>query len=333
MTKIILLILFGVCITINTKAQITITQVDSIEQLCLDELIGSGIIASGISYTGDTLALGIFNGTSELGFNQGIIISTGHASDVAGESIGFASNTFNTAGCPELEVLSGNTTFDAAVFEFDFIPATNKIEMNYLFASEEYPEFVNSNFNDIFAFFLNGPNPTGGSYLNENIAVLPNSIIPVAINNVNQYFNAQYYVNNLNGQYIVFDGFTTELKAYADVIAGQQYHIKFAIADASDQIYDSGILIKKNSFKCVEPDPSGSDDAISLDFEPVLLPNASGIALINLPGNSIYQAGIFDLSGRCVKTTNGITDSNNIINTQELSNGTYIIELSSQGLR
>lgn len=333
MKKIILSLFCLVGITVFSKAQIIVTPVDSIEQLCLDELIGSGIIASGITYTGDTLALGIFNGPSELDFGQGIIISTGKASEIAASNTYFASTGLNTTGCPELDLLSGSTTFDAAVFEFDFIPATNKIEMAYVFASEEYPEFVNTNFNDIFAFFLNGPNPLGGNYLDENIALVPNSIFPVAINNVNSNFNSQYYVDNQTGQYVVFDGFTTELKAYADVIAGQQYHIKFAIADASDNVYDSGILIKKNSFKSVETSPEVNEGAILLDFEPILLPGTTGIALENITGNGVYQAGIFDISGRCVQSVSNISMTNNIISTQNIDSGTYIIELTGSNSR
>jgi hypothetical protein len=84
-----------------------------------------------------------------------------------------------------LDVLAApSTTNDAVVLEFDFIPLSNTISFNYVFASEEYNEYACSDFNDVFAFFLTGvttPFPT------TNIAIVPGSVppLPVAINTVN----------------------------------------------------------------------------------------------------------------------------------------------------
>ena len=54
-------------------------------------------------------------------------------------------------GDADLTTLAGVSTFDASVLEFDFVPAGNTVSFNYVFSSDEYPEFANSSFNDTFA--------------------------------------------------------------------------------------------------------------------------------------------------------------------------------------
>ena len=60
---------------------------------------------------------------------------------------------------------SGGTTFDAAVLEFDFIPIGDSVIFRYVFASEEYNEYVCSNVNDIFGFLIS-------KFLNSNIFLI-----------------------------------------------------------------------------------------------------------------------------------------------------------------
>ena len=101
-----------------------------------------------------------------------------------------------------------------------------------------------------FGFFISGPNPSGGNYNNYNIARIPNTTLPVTINNVNSGSYSTYYVNNelLGGTTIVYDGFTKVLTAWAKVVPCVQYHIKLAVGDAGDQSYDSGVFLEANSF-------------------------------------------------------------------------------------
>ena len=143
----------------------------------------------------------------------------------------------------------------------------------YVFGSEEYNEYVGSAFNDIFGFFVNGPKPDGGSYVFENIALVPGTEVPIAINNVNLGWamagspppgpgvNGEYFVDNTSGLTIQYDGFTTVLEAKVAVIPGETYHFKLAIADAGDGIYDSGVLLESGSFKS-----QGSADILSFGF-------------------------------------------------------------------
>ena len=121
----------------------------------------------------------------------------------------------------------------------DIVATGSQLEFSYVFASEEYPEYVNTGFNDVFAFFISGPGISGI----QNIAMAPNSTEPVSINTINDQQNAQYYVDNANGMDIQFDGYTTELIATANVVPDESYHVKIAIADVSDAVFDSGIFL------------------------------------------------------------------------------------------
>ncbi len=187
---------------------------------------------------------------TNLGLTEGVILSTGSVLDAPGPNIsGSTTSTNNTGSDPQLAALiPGYTVNDAAVLEFDFVPLSDTVKFRYVFGSEEYPEWVNSSFNDVFGFFISGPNPSGGNYANYNIAIIPGTTLPVTIDNVNATSYPQYYINNQNGFSIEYDGFTVVLTAWAKVYPCIPYHIKIAIGDAGDSAYDSAVFLAKNSF-------------------------------------------------------------------------------------
>lgn len=213
-------------------------------------LIGQGIQTANITFVGAPNAIGFFDGsTSNIGLDSGIVITTGDIMNAVGpNNIGSQSTSNNLPGDPQLDLLTTNTTNDASVLEFDFIPESDTASFRFVWGSEEYPEFVNSSFNDVFAFFISGPNPAGGNYVDQNIALIPGTTIPVTIDNVNDNTNSQYYFDNTGGQSVQYDGFTTPLVALAHVICNQQYHIKIAVADAGDFSFDSGVFLEAASF-------------------------------------------------------------------------------------
>lgn len=182
---------------------------------------------------------------TNLGSSNGIILSTGLAADAIGpNNTGQKSGVVNTPGSPLLNQVTGKTTYDACTFEFDVIPQGNRLKFNFIFASEEYNEWVNSDYNDAFGFFISGPNITG----QQNIALVPNTTTDVSINSVNGNANPQYFLNNSlssNGTTIQFDGFTQGLYADVQVTPCQTYHLIFVIADATDRLWDSGVFIER----------------------------------------------------------------------------------------
>lgn len=227
----------------------------------VEALIGTGTnapVISNVNFIGDPRAAGTFTGgTGIIGFESGIILSSGNIASVVGPNI--RDNTSTNLGRPgdaDLNGLGAGTTFDATVLEFDFTcESIQVISFQYVFTSEEYNEFVNSPFNDVFGFFLNGV----------NIALIPGTNTPVAINNVNcgnPYnpaggVNCDLFINNELATRAVeinteMDGLTVVLTATAEVAPGTN-RIKLAIADVRDRIYDSKVLIKAESFVCAPP--------------------------------------------------------------------------------
>jgi hypothetical protein len=171
-----------------------------------------------------------------------------------------------------IDILGGYTANDVSVVEFDFIATGDSLDFQYVFGSEEYDEFVGSSFNDGFGFFISGPG-IDGPYTNGalNIALIPGTNIPVAINNLNNGMSnlgpctyCEYFNHNGDGSsepyysdatVIQSDGFTTILHAsIGNLVIGEVYHIKLAIADASDSAFDSYVFLGGDSFVqfCVE---------------------------------------------------------------------------------
>lgn len=223
----------------------------------VDFLVGTGVTYSNAVYTGHNSSIGKFTtGTSStnLGLSSGVIMSSGFVDANSSSPIGSAAVNFiseSTSGLSDanLQSLVSTDIYDASVLQFDFIPVSDTIRFRYVFGSEEYLEWVGS-FNDVFGFFISGPNPAGGTYSSYNIARIPGTSLPVTINNINTGSYSQYYIDNegIGGTTIVFDGFTTVLTAWARVTPCVQYHMKLAIGDAVDDAYDSGVFLEANSF-------------------------------------------------------------------------------------
>jgi len=143
-----------------------------------------------ISFTGDPGAVGYFNGGYIFGFYrpQGIVMSSGFVEDLDGGNNCDSYANGNTSGGSDsdLAAASGESIQDACIIEFDFMPTGDTARFNYIFGSEEYHEWVNTQWNDVFGFFLSGPG-INGTYSNGsiNIAVVPGTTLPVSISNVN----------------------------------------------------------------------------------------------------------------------------------------------------
>ncbi|HVE94750.1 MAG TPA: choice-of-anchor L domain-containing protein [Acidimicrobiales bacterium] len=218
----------------------------SANDIALD-LVGAGVTVDNVSYTGANVAAGRFAGGSGIiDFDSGVLLSSGDVSGVVGPNNQSNKSTSNaTPGDATLSAFSGQTTHDAAVLEFDFVPNGDQVFFEYVFSSEEYNEFVGQ-FNDTFAFFVNGT----------NCATIGDPAQPVSINTVNNATNSASYIDNgdgtphLNTQ---MDGLTVTLTCAATVIPNDVNHIKLAIADAGDSIYDSNVFLKAGSFSTTPP--------------------------------------------------------------------------------
>ncbi len=233
----------------------------SIEQLITEIFIGGGCFdVENVQLIGNTNGAGHFvNGTTNVGFEEGVILASGNIANAEGpNNVGGAGTSFgDTNNDPDLSLLGAGAVRDAVGIEFDFTPTLDVINFDYVFGSEEYCEWVNSTFNDVFGFFISGPG-FNGPFTNgaENIALVPGTGNYVAINSVNHLTNTAYFVPNsagcggtTNAAEIQYDGYTTVLTATANVIPCETYHIRMVVSDIGDHILDSGVFLKANSFQ------------------------------------------------------------------------------------
>lgn len=236
------------------SAQMVIENTLTPTQLVEDVMLGPGVAVSNITFSGTANQIGYFDAiNANFTIPEGVVMSTGNVTDVPGAGIDFASTGQGGGGNTDLDVISSASTNDAVVLEFDFVPTGDSVKFDYVFASEEYPEFVDAGYNDVFAFIISGPG-FSGPFANGgvNIALLPGTTTPVTIDNVNAGSNSQYFIDNQfnsNPNGIIFDGYTVTLTALAQVECGETYHLKFAIADGGDEVYDSGVFLEAKSFR------------------------------------------------------------------------------------
>ena len=169
---------------------------------------------------GAAKALGKFTtGDSDLiGFSSGIILSTGFVTSAVGPNEDEdVSGDNGKPGDTDLDGLldpnEDRRTEDATVLEFDFVPTSNKVSFRYVFGSEEYLDFVEQGYNDVFGFFVNG----------QNCAVVGSD--PVSVDSINDVRNSQFFRDNTSGVLNTeMDGLTTVLTCVADVNQGQTNH-------------------------------------------------------------------------------------------------------------
>lgn len=283
------ILIFFILIGHHSNGQLTTNNAKTPEQLVRNVLAGGGVEISNVTYTGESTSIGEFNGAaSNLGLKSGVILSSGTVLNeltAAGLQLGpmgpnnnsGASNSYGNPGDADLAALVSGVSKDAAVLEFDFVPEGDTIRFRYVFASEEYPEWVNNSFNDVFGFFISGAGIVG----KKNIALLPDNVTSVNIKNVNVGVNSAYYISNGSGaigtpqftdnKVINFDGFTVVLEAVSVVQPCQTYHLKLAVSDIYDDGFNSAVFLEASSlysapkFKLeqgVDFSPTGSSNSL-----------------------------------------------------------------------
>ncbi|MGL5011164.1 MAG: choice-of-anchor L domain-containing protein, partial [Paracoccaceae bacterium] len=214
-------------------------------------IFGAGVQVVSATYAGDAAAKGIYSGaqTTMPGVvpgNTGVILSTGSTNTFTNGSgttntntaVGAGSNNAGVDGDTQLNTVAGQATFDGAILNATFIPDGEYLTMQFVFLSEEYPEYINQNVNDAFGVWVNG------TFVPVSIASGGN----VAIDTVNQNNNRNLYIDNTTDQYNTeMDGFTYTLSFKTKVNPGVQNTIKIGIADGGDAVFDSNLLIVGDS--------------------------------------------------------------------------------------
>ena len=284
MMKKLLVFLLFVSFLPNVMSQIVVDcNVPNNTADALVNILVNGVPFSNATLSGFDCSAGYFDGSNtNLDMDAGVVMCTGGLDMLLPNGI---DQTQATGSDPDLvtQLELVNSAFtnvnNVVVLEFDFEPNSDQIAFQYVFSSEEYPDFTCSNYNDIFGFFLSGPGINGPFTDNAiNIALIPDP------NNPGNYTNTPVLINALNSgvatsgdeepcdaidpnwqDYSVFftdntpletinmPGFTVPLTALANVIPCETYHIKLAIANVSDQLLQSSVFLLENSFSSTSP--------------------------------------------------------------------------------
>lgn len=231
-----------------------------------NEIFGDGTTVVSASYSGDANSSGIYTGadTTTPGVapaDSGVILSTGHVDDFTNSSGTTNTNTSgststNTSGTnndADFNAIAGASTYDAAFMEIDFIPDGDVLTIDFVLSSEEYPEFSNSQYNDVVGVWVNG--------VQAQVTIGDGS---ASIGNINQNDTQNIYVDNTGDQYNTeMDGFTITLTFTAPVNPGVVNSIKIGVADTADSSYDTNLLVAGGS---VQTAFVAQDDTLDTSF-------------------------------------------------------------------
>jgi len=237
---------------------------------------GANVSIDTVSYLFDLNQIGLFrDSTASIGLDSGVVMSTGYYfgvlgpntvpnSTVGGSMLGNLDPDISYMSLPPVTIIG-----DPAILNIDLVPWGDTLSVRYVFGSEEYDEYVCSNWDDRVGMFLSGPGITG-PFLNNamNIATLPISGLPVTVNTTNRgtygtngflatcdlnpgwLQDTIYYLNNDFFWGTQLDGYTVVLTAHAIVTPGAPYHLKIAIADLNDMNYDSAVFLAQGGISC-----------------------------------------------------------------------------------
>lgn len=243
-------------------------------------IFGSGVTVNGASYSGPANSSAIYsNGQLSPGVvpaNTGVILSTGNARDFTqssgdpNRSTGTSTDTTGTNNNAAFNTIAGTNTYDAVWLDVDFTPVGNTMTMSFVFASEEFPEYINSQFNDVVGVWINGTHVP--------ISVGNGS---TSVNNINGSTQQNLFVSNTNDAYNTeMDGFTVVMTLTIPVNPGVVNSIRIGIADAADSSYDSNLLIGGDS---IQTTLVALDDSVNL--------NPSGTKTLDVLANDIAPSG------------------------------------------
>ena len=268
------LVVLTLLIAKGSCAQESITYLTAAEAANL--LAGQNVTISNATYSGHPLQLArLNNGGGTLGVDEALALTTGKAAFAAtdndytvnGQSNGLSDPDGGYE--PDLNSLNGpGGVYNVAVLEFDFQTTAIGIVFNYVFASKEYTEYIGTNYNDVFGFFISGPNISGPFANNAvNIATIDGD--PVSINTIHPFdpdTHPELYVDTWNtNPDCAYDGRTVLIQATLAVECNVTYHAKLAICNTGDDDFHTGVFIQSHTLSS----PYSQPGALTILPQPV----------------------------------------------------------------
>jgi len=306
-------------------------------------IFGDGIEVISASYTGDQDSAGIYSNGDTVSpgvtpGDSGVILSTGDAEDFTnsrGQANRVTDRTTDTSGednnaqfnaAASAQSGPGTQTFDAAYLDIDFVPDSDIMTMQFVFSSEEYPEFQNSIYQDFVGVWVNG--------VQVDMGIGNGGANPGNINTAN---NINMFVDNTGDDFNTeMDGFTVTLSLTMVVTPDTLNSIRIGIADVSDSSYDSNLLIAGNSVQTsivamddnIRVDENGSRTFNVLDND--IGPANSTLTVTHINGQAVSVGSVINLpsgqqvvlgeNGDFTVVGNGVQEDFNF--TYEITDGT-----------
>lgn len=289
------------CLVFDEVSMPELTYDTSASALAMAQLIfGDRVTVTGASYTGDADASAIYSNGDAISpgvvpSDTGVILSTGEADRFTNVSSTNPNERTNTTtpnsgpnNDPDFVALANRSTFDASYLEVDFIPdpGIDFITLEFVFSSEEYPEFSNSIYNDLFAVWIDG----------EAVPLAAGTGL-ASVTNINQSGDINLFNSNTNDQFNTeMDGFTVSMSFVVPVTAGEVNTLKLGISDVGDSAYDSNVLIAADSVQgaiiantddvLLRPGDSKIVDVLANDIN-----NTAGVAFVTHINNQAVSPG------------------------------------------
>ena len=221
---------------------------DATARAMADLIFGNGVTINNASYTGDPNASAIYSGGEDapgvVPGETGVILSTGQAEAFTRDSY-WQSNAWSNQSTSnfgpsddDFDDLAGTETNDASFLEVTFTPdpGITVMTLDFVFSSEEYPEYVNSIYNDLV-----------GVWVNDAPVEITVGDGTTSVSNISEVLNENLYVDNTSDAYNTeMDGFTLTMSVTFTVAPGEENTIKIGVADVADSQYDSNLLISAN---------------------------------------------------------------------------------------
>ena len=190
---------------------------------------------------------GLYTG-GPLNMRDGIILTNGNAAlavppnDMTDATGVLAPLSFLS---PEPDPLCKRVIADPTKYVYDPVRLTvdftvnagfDGFQVDYIFGSDEYPEYVGMDYADAFGFFIGEVGQAENTYTNIGLDL---NDAPINING--PFFSGSQVVTD--GSLTQYDGMTPRLTSAAHLDQGKTYRMIMVICDAGDEVLDSGVFL------------------------------------------------------------------------------------------
>ncbi|MEG3877565.1 choice-of-anchor L domain-containing protein [Microcoleus sp. herbarium7] len=213
----------------------------------------AGLTDFSVSVTGNNAAFGTFT-NDPFGLTSGVVLSTGKVNNIPGQNRKHNLMTDGSDLNTDFGLRGEQGDFTQLNLSFFANSTVEKLLFEYVFASEEFPEFGGSEFNDHFELLLNGTNL---AKLSDGKTVTINNLVPDPHNRSTDHRD---YINNptmtgIAANVIKLDGFTKVLGFEGFLKQNQTNVLSIRLQDVGDGNLDSAVFIKGGSVQTVKAEP------------------------------------------------------------------------------